>query len=158
VILAGHSHGFEWLHSKATPHQCYVVTGAGGMGRLQGSVFTPGLVERFQPAIDSLVKAGLDHLVWASGDPTPGGGTVQNHLFSYLRLHVHPEELRIEVTGVRQTGDTPDADWERVHPFPVNEVEDPTSWQVGGERTTRIRHLQHIRIRRGEAPAAVWTD
>ena len=158
LVLAGHSHGFEWLHSAAAPHQCYIVTGAGGMGRLQGSIFSPGLFERFQPAIDSLLGAGLDHLVWASGDPTPGGGTVQHHIFSYLRLHVLPDELRIEVVGVRQTDDSPDAAWERVHPFPVNEVADAPSWRAGGQKTTRIRYLQHIRLRRGEAPVAVWVD
>jgi hypothetical protein len=158
LVLAGHSHGFEWLHSNATPHQCYIVTGAGGIGRLQGSIFSAGLAERFQPAIESLVEAGLDRLVWASGDPTPSGGTVQHHIFSYLRIHVLPDELRIEVVGVRQTADSPDADWERVHPFPVHEIEDATSWRVGGPKTTRIRHLQHICIRRGEDPAAVWAD
>ena len=158
LVLAGHSHGFEWLHSQAAPHQCYIVTGAGGMGRLQGSIFSPELSERYESTIESLVGAGLDGLVWASGDPTPGGGTVQHHLFSYLRVHVLPEELRIEVIGVRQTAETPDADWERVHPFPVHEVAQTASWRAGGEKTTRIRHLQHIRIRRGENPVAVWAD
>ena len=158
LVLAGHSHGFEWIHSETAPHQCYLVTGAGGMGRLQGSIFSPGLAQRFQPAINSLVDAGLDHLVWASGDPTPSGGTVQHHLFSYLRLHVLPEELRIEVIGVRQVDDTPDGAWERVHPFPVHEVAEAKSWRAGGKKTTRVRHLQHIRIRRGETPTAVWTD
>ena len=158
LVLSGHSHGFEWLHSQAAPHQCYIVTGAGGMGRLQGSVFSPELAPLFQPAIDSLLEAGLDNLVWASGDPTPGGGTVQHHLFSYLRIYVLPDELRVQVVGVRQTGDSPDSGWERVHPFPVNEVDDVSSWRVGGQKSTRIRHLQHIRIRRGEAPTPVWTD
>lgn len=158
LVLAGHSHGFEWLHSQSAPHQCYIVTGAGGMGRLQGSIFSPELAHLFQPAIESLVGAGLDHLVWASGDPTPSGGTVQHHLFSYLRVHVLPEELRIEVIGVRQTDDSPDAAWERVHPFPVHEVADAPSWRAGGQQTTRVRHLQHIRIRRGETPDAVWAD
>lgn len=158
LVLAGHSHGFEWLHSGAAPHQCYIVTGAGGMGRLQGSIFSPELSERYESTIESLVASGLDQLVWASGDPTPGGGTVQHHLFSYLRVHVTPEELRVEVIGVRQTDETPDADWERVHPFPVHEVEDASSWRAGGQKTTRIRHLHHIRVRRGESPVAVWTD
>lgn len=158
LVLAGHSHGFEWLHSEAAPQQCYIVSGAGGMGRLQGSVFSPELSGEFQGAIDSLVGAGLDHLVWASGDPTPGGGTVQHHLFSYLRIHVLPQELRIEVVGVRQTDDSPDAPWERVHPFPVNQVAEPASWRAGGEKLTTVRHLQHIRIRRGEAPVAVWVE
>ena len=158
LVLAGHSHGFEWLYSQAAPHQCYIVTGAGGMGRLQGSIFSPELAGRYQPTIESLIGSGLDQLVWASGDPTPGGGTVQHHLFSYLRVHVLPEELRIEVIGVRQINESPDADWERVHPFPVHEVADAASWCAGGQKTTRIRHLQHIRIRRGEAPVAVWAD
>lgn len=158
LVLAGHSHGFEWLHSGAAPHQCYIVTGAGGMGRLQGSIFSPELFERYQSTIESLIGAGLDQLVWASGDPTPGGGTVQHHIFSYLRVHVFPEELQIEVIGVRQTDESPDAAWERVHPFPVHDVEDTASWRAGGAKTTRVRHLQHIRIRRGEAPVAVWTD
>ena len=158
VVLAGHSHGFEWLHSNAAPHQCYIVTGAGGMGRLQGSIFSPELSQRFRPAIESLIGSGLDRLVWASGDPTPGGGTVQHHLFSYLRIHVLPDELRIEVIGVRQTEETPDADWERVHPFPVHEIEDAASWRGDGQKTTRPRYLQHIRIRRGETPTPVWAD
>lgn len=128
------------------------------MGRLQGSIFSPELSQRFQPAIESLVESGLDHLVWASGDPTPSGGTVQHHLFSYLRIHVLPDELRIEVIGVRQIEEAPDADWERVHPFPVHEIEDAASWRDGGQKTTRLRHLQYIRIRRGETPAAVWMD
>jgi hypothetical protein len=158
LVLAGHSHGFEWLHSQASPQGCFIVTGAGGMGRLQGSIFSPGLAGRYASSIESLLKAGLDSLVWASGDPTPGGGTVQHHLFSYLRIHVSPEELRVEVIGVRQTDESPDAPWERVHPFPVHEVEDAPSWREGGQKTTRVRLLQHIRIRRGESPVAVWAD
>ncbi len=158
LVMAGHSHGFEWLHSKAAPDQCYIVTGAGGMGRLQGSIFSPELSERYESTIESLVGSGLDGLLWASGDPTPGGGTVQHHLFSYLRVHVLAEELRIEVIGVRQTEESPDADWERVHPFPVHEVADAASWREGGEKKTDVRHLQHIRIRRGEAPVPVWAD
>lgn len=158
VVLAGHSHGFEWLHSQTAPHQCYIVTGAGGMGRLQGSIFSPDLSSRFQPAIDSLLGAGLDHLVWASGDPTPSGGTVQHHVFSYLRIHVAPKELRVEVVGVRQIEESADAEWERVHPFPVHEVGDAASWRVGGEKTTRVRSLQHILIRRGETPTPVWAE
>lgn len=158
LVLAGHSHGFEWLHSSAAPNQCYVVTGAGGMGRLQGSVFTPELRERFQPSIDSLVGAGLDHFIWSSGDPTPSGGTVQHHIFSYVRLHILPQELRLEVVGVRQTSDDADAPWERVHPFPVHEIEKPASWTLEGEKATRTRFLQYIRVRRGEVPKPVWAD
>ncbi|RYF44477.1 MAG: hypothetical protein EOO38_17820 [Cytophagaceae bacterium] len=86
LVLAGHSHGFEWLHSEAAPHQCYIVTGAGGMGRLQASIFSPELADRYESTIESLVEAGLDQLVWASGDPTPSGGTVQHHLFSLCNL------------------------------------------------------------------------
>jgi hypothetical protein len=165
VVVAGHSHGFEWPHSSAVPHQCYLVTGAGGMSRLQGSIFTPHLAERFQPAIESLTEAGLDTLVWASGDPSPSGGTVEHKTFSYLRIRVLPDELHIEPVGVRQSSDAAaDSDtanhtgWERIHPLPVHEVPDTTSWRAGGTQETRSRRLQHIKVRRGESPVAVWEE
>ena len=161
VVVAGHSHGFEWLHSNAVPHQCYLVSGAGGMGRLQGSVFSSQLAERFAPAIESLTDAGLDHLVWASGDPSPSGGTVEHKLFSYLRFHVQPDELRIEPVGVRQENDAASEDesgWERIQPLPVHQVPDTKQWHEAGTGETQVRHLQHIQVRRGEPPVAVWAE
>jgi hypothetical protein len=159
VVIAGHSHGFEWLHSSASPNQCYLVTGAGGMNRLQGSIFSPRLASRYQQAITSLTKAGLKSLVWASGEPSSSGGTVEHKLFSYLRIHVLPDELRIEPVGVRHSGDLTEenqAGWERVRPFPVQEVPDAAAWAGGGEGNTQSRHLEYVRIRRGESPLAVW--
>jgi hypothetical protein len=161
VVLSGHSHGFEWLHSDSSPHQCYLVTGAGGMGRLQGSVFSSHLADRFQPAIESLTKAGVDTVVWASGEPSQSGGTVEDKTFSYLRINVLPDELQIEPVGVYQSGDPTDAQtggWERIHPLTVHEVPDAASWKAGGSQETTARRLQQIRVRRGEVPAAVWTD
>jgi hypothetical protein len=161
VVVAGHSHGFEWLHSNAVPHQCYLVSGAGGMGRLQGSVFSPQLAERFTAAIESLTTAGLESLVWASGDPSPSGGTVEHKLFSYLRFHVQPDELRIEPVGVRQKSEAAsegETGWERIQPLPVNHVPDTKEWREAGAGETEIRHLQHIQVRRGEIPVAVWAE
>ena len=161
VVVAGHSHGFEWLHSNAVPHQCYLVSGAGGMGRLQGSVFSPQLVARFTPAIESLTKAGLDSLVWASGDPSVSGGTVEHKLFSYLRFHVQRDELHIEPVGVQQRSDDTSgsgAGWERIVPLPVHHVPDATEWSAASTGKTEVRHLQHIRVRRGEPPVAVWAE
>ncbi len=166
VVVAGHSHGFEWLHSNAVPHQCYLVSGAGGMGRLQGSIFSSRLAGRFAPAIESLTNAGLDSLVWASGDPSPSGGTVDHKLFSYLRFHVQPDELRIEPVGVRQRTDAEskgesDQDengWERIVPLPVHQVPDAKEWRAAGTGETPVRHLQHIQVRRGKPPVGVWAE
>jgi hypothetical protein len=135
------------------------------MSRLQGSIFTPHLAERFQPAIESLTSAGLDSLTWASGDPSQSGGTVEHKTFSYLRIRVLPDELHIEPVGVRQSDDTVThsrtgnhAGWERVYPLPVHEVPDTQTWRAGGAQETRSRHLQHIKVRRGESPVAVWEE
>jgi hypothetical protein len=161
VVISGHSHGFEWLHSNATPHQCYLVSGAGGMGRLQGSIFSPQIASRFANAIESITSAGLESLVWASGDPSPSGGTVEHKLFSYLRIHVQPDELRIEPVGVRQqmdsSGESEDR-WERLQPLPVNQVPDAKEWKATGNGEIHQRLLQHICVRRDEAPKAVWSD
>jgi hypothetical protein len=158
VVISGHSHGFEWLHSGAAPHQCYLVTGAGGQSRLQGSIFSPQLAEQFQPMIDSLNNAGLDNLVWASGEPSSSGATVENKLFSYLRIRVFPDRLQIEPVGVRQKGSEDNEQWERLHPMPVHEVDDTTSWQASGTKSTRTRRLRHIIVKRGEPPIAEWAD
>lgn len=164
VVIAGHSHGFEWLHSNAAPHQCYLVTGAGGQSRLQGSVFSPQLAERAQPIIQSLTDAGLDSLVWASGTPTSSGATVEDKIFSYLRIRVHPDELQIEPVGVRQhhagtSGPHENGDgWKRIHPMPVHDVPDAQSWHSGGDKATRPRLLHHISIRRNEPPTATWDE
>jgi hypothetical protein len=161
VVIAGHSHGFEWLHSSAAPHQCYLVTGAGGQNRLQGSIFSTQLAVRYGAPIESLTNAGLDSLIWASGDPTSMGATVEHKLFSYLRVRVLPEELRVEPVGVRQLHDAADHEddrWERVYPMPVHEVSDPSAWRESGNGPTRIRLLDHIKIRRGERPVTVWAE
>ncbi|MBV9471200.1 MAG: hypothetical protein JOZ57_18325 [Abitibacteriaceae bacterium] len=175
LVISGHSHGFEWLRSQAAPHQCYLVAGAGGQGRLQGSIFSPLLAGRYGAAKESLVQAGLTSLVWASGDPVMSGATVEHKLFSYLRIRVLPDELRVEPVGVRQleapAPDTPphatssdDAltpeayDWERVYPMPVHEVADLPSGQHEGSISTPERRLHAIRIRRGQPPEAVWAE
>ncbi|MDQ3815081.1 MAG: hypothetical protein M3347_14205, partial [Armatimonadota bacterium] len=164
VVIAGHSHGFEWLHSRAAPHQCYLVTGAGGHNRLQGSIFSPQLADRYQSAIESLTNAGLDSLIWASGVPIASTATVEHKIFSYLRIRVLPDELRIEPVGVRQINDpaedTEDNDdrWERVYPMPVHEVPDAIAWHGEGTRPTQERLLDHIKIRRDERPVAVWAS
>ncbi len=170
LVIAGHSHGFEWLHSQAAPHQCYLVCGGGGQNRLQGSIFSPAHVERYQAAIESLTNAGLDSLVWASGDTVFGSSSVENKIFSYVRIRVLPDELRIEPVGVRQLSEDADgadangADtdgaigdhWERVYPLPVHEVPDAAAWRGDGARPTEARVLDHIKIRRGARPEAVW--
>jgi hypothetical protein len=164
VVIAGHSHGFEWLHSKAAPNQCFLVTGAGGQSRLQGSVFSPQLAERYQPIIESITEAGLDSLVWASGTPTSIGATVEDKIFSYLRIRVRLDELQIEPVGVRQHAEEDNAPhddgagWERIHPMPVQDVPDAQSWRSGGSKSTRSRHLHHISIRRDEPPTATWHE
>jgi hypothetical protein len=161
LVIAGHSHGFEWLHSRAAPRQCYLVTGAGGQSRLQGSIFSPQLAGRYTSVIESLTSAGLDSLAWASGDPTPVGATVEHKLFSYLRVRVLPDELRVESVGVRQIVDPADEEgdrWERVHPMPVHEVPDTLAWHRDGSGLTQSRRLDHIKIRRDEKPVAVWLD
>jgi len=164
LVVSGHSHGFEWLHSRAAPHQCYLVTGGGGHNRLQGSIFSPQLAAIYQPAIESLTTAGLDSLVWASGDPVSSGATVEHKIFSYLRIRVLADELRVEVVGVRQINEAQEGQeeqddrWERVYPMPVHEVEDAAAWLGAGSQPTRPRLLQHIKIRRGETPVAVWME
>jgi hypothetical protein len=165
LVLTGHSHGFEWLHSSAAPHQCYLVTGAGGQNRLQGSIFSPQLAARYQPAIQSLNKAGLDSLVWASGEPVETGSTVEEKLFSYLRIRVLEDELQVEPVGARQIpvteGESNDQ-WERLYPLPVHEVPEVKSWlgaaEGATEGTTNRRLLKHIKIQRGQAPVAMWAE
>jgi hypothetical protein len=157
LVLAGHSHGFEWLHSRSAPNQCYMVTGAGGQSRLQGSIFSPQLAAQFQTTIASLNSAGLDNLVWASGEPSTSGATVEDKLFSYLRVRVSPDQLEVAPVGVRQQGGE-EQRWERIHPMPVHEVDDTGAWQNAGAQPTRPRLLQRIVVRRGQAPVAEWAE
>ena len=164
IVIAGHSHGFEWLHSNAAPHQCYLVTGAGGQNRLQGSIFSPQLAARYQTAIQSLKNAGLDSVIWASGEPVESGATVEEKIFSYLRIRVLPDELQVEPVGVRQhgtgdgTGNESSENWERIHPLPVQEVPEASSWLGETSGIIHQRQLQHIKIQRGARPVAVWAE
>lgn len=169
LVISGHSHGFEWLHSSAAPHLCYLVTGAGGQNRLQGSIFSAQLAARYQTAIQSLNEAGLDSVVWASGEPVETGATVEEKLFSYLRIRVLEDELQIEPVGARQSSVTEEESneqWERIYPLPVHEVPTVNSWlgKIEGkpenstEGTTNRRFLKHIKIQRGQEPVAVWAE
>ena len=159
LVMSGHTHGFEWLHSSAAPNQCYIVTGAGGQNRLQGSIFSPQLAPRYQTAMQSLSQAGLDNVVWASGEPVETGATVEEKIFSYLRIRVLPNELHIEPVGVRQqmSGAEASDHWERIYPLPVHDVP-AASWLGESEGTSNLRLLKHIKIQRGTRPVAVWAE
>jgi hypothetical protein len=147
LMLAGHSHAFEWFQSEALAETGVFVTGGGGQITLRPSILSPDRYERFSDAYHALRRAGVTECASAGAGPVAADGH-DAPLYHYLNIEVTPDKLIVRPIGVRRAG----ADYRREDPMPVNHT--PT---LPASRPPFVaRALHAVEIRRGEAPQAIW--
>lgn len=148
VVLAGHSHAFEWIRSSALPNAGLFVTGGGGQISLRPSLLEPRRLPRLRGYYGSLRAAGAQECMMAGYGPTAGDGS-DGLLYHYLRVSVTPETITVRPVGVRRLSDR---SYRREEPMPVFHAPHlPVSrppWEV--------QTLSAIVVRRAAPPRVLW--
>ena len=103
LVLAGHSHCFEWARSKDASDRsiAYIVTGGGGRGLRRTVLENPRVSrkrERFLELAESLAYSAKGHMIF--GD---GGGDIKD-VYHFLRIDVLANRLEIHPIGVGRRG------------------------------------------------------
>jgi hypothetical protein len=147
LVLAGHSHAFEWLHSQELPHTGLFVSGGGGQVTLRGSVLDPRRFRRYRDRYAALRSHGVDEAAVA-GWGTPAIDDESGPLYHYLRVEVTPDALVVYPVGVRRVG----GGYRREEPMPVHHAPDlpagPPPWVR--------RQLRCVRVYRDRPPEPIW--
>jgi hypothetical protein len=148
VVLAGHSHAFEWLRSSALPNTGFFVTGGGGQISLRPSLFEPRRLPRLRRYYDSLRYAGVEECVMSGYGPSAADGE-RGLLYHYLRISVTKEAITVRPVGVRRLTDRT---YRREEPMPVFHApylpESRPQWQA--------HPLASVVVRRSAPPRAEW--
>lgn len=148
VVLAGHSHAFEWVRSSALPNAGLFVTGGGGQISLRPSLLEPRRLSRLRGYYGSLRAAGAQECVMAGHGPAGGDGD-DGLLYHYLRISVTPETITVRPVGVRRLDDST---YRREEPMPVYHAPHlPPSrprWEA--------HKLSAIIVRRDAPPRVLW--
>jgi hypothetical protein len=145
LILAGHSHGFEWLESAALPNTCLLVSGGGGQVTLRRSLIrnrSSAARERLQ----SMIAAGLRRYVYFGAGPLTENGQ-RLPVYHFLRLRVTPDRLQITPVGVSPSAGS----YHRCEPVLVESYPDLRL----SPRPT-LRKLRHITLTRDGAAVPTW--
>ncbi|BDI28287.1 hypothetical protein CCAX7_003380 [Capsulimonas corticalis] len=147
LMLAGHSHAFEWFRSEALPEMGVFVTGGGGQVTLRPSILSPDRYTRFSGAYDALRRAGVTECASAGAGPAAPDGS-DSPLYHYLNIEVTPDKLIVRPIGVRHADDG----FRREDPMPVHH----TPALPEGRPPFVARSLHAVEITRGAAPQAIW--
>jgi hypothetical protein len=147
LVLAGHSHAFEWVRSNALPETGLFITGGGGQISLRRSLLEPSLLYRNRDRYERLRQAGVVECAVGGRGPAAADGEA-GPLYHYLRVEVTPEALIVRPVGVRRLADG----YRREAPMPVFHV---PALPAGGPHR-RARRLEAVEIRRGQPPQARW--
>lgn len=147
LVLAGHSHTFEWFRSDALPYTGIFVTGGGGHISLRSSVMEPTRRSRYREYYDLLRENGVEECVMGGRGPNASDGE-SGLLYHYLRIQVTPDEISVTPVGVRKlrTG------YRREEPMPVFHVPNLSLRNAGW----LPRRLKSVAIRRDTPPEARW--
>ncbi|MCC2670385.1 MAG: metallophosphoesterase [Armatimonadetes bacterium] len=147
LILAGHSHAFEWIRAGELPHTGLFVTGGGGQITLRRSVLDPRRLPRHRERYTALRESGvLECAVGGRGPAAPDG--IGGPLYHFLRVKVTPDELLVIPVGVRRIP----SGFRQESPMPVYHASHLAPAQPPWEPRT----LEAVRIFRSEAPEPVW--
>jgi hypothetical protein len=149
LVLAGHSHAFEWFRSSLLPTTGLFVTGGGGQISLRPSILEPTRFHRHPAQYESLRRNGAQECVIAGRGPSASDGA-SGLLYHYLRVEVTPDALFVRPVGVRRIG----ADYRREEPMPVFHVEELTE----ARPPYKPRRLAAVEIRRGQLPSVLWEE
>ncbi len=148
LVLAGHSHAFEWIRSSALPNTGLFVTGGGGQISLRPSLFEPKRLPRLRRYYDSLRHAGVEECVMSGYGPVASDGE-DGLIYHYLRLQVTAETITVRPVGVRRLTDRT---YRREEPMPVFHAphlpESKPQWQS--------QSLQSVVVRRNAPPRTEW--
>jgi hypothetical protein len=148
LVLAGHSHAFEWIRSSALPNTGFFVTGGGGQISLRPSLFEPKRLPRLRRYYDSLRHAGVEECVMSGYGPVASDGE-DGLIYHYLRLQVTQETITVRPVGVRRLTDRT---YRREEPMPVFHApylpESKPQWQS--------QPLVSVVIRRDAPPRTEW--
>ena len=147
LILAGHSHCFEWIRLAGMPCTGLVITGGGGQPDLRRSVCDPRRYRRYRSQYQMLRAAGCVECVSAGRGPADRDGN-GGPVFHFLRVEVTQDVLRVVPLGVRRLA----SGYRREEPMQVYHArglpDGPPPW--------RSRCLRAVEIRRGDPVRAVW--
>jgi hypothetical protein len=147
LLIAGHSHAFEWFRSDLLPHTGIFVTGGGGQLSLRPSVLSPRLLHRHRDRYEALRLAGVTECAVGGRGPAAEDGE-DGPLYHYLRVSVTPEALVVAPIGVRRLA----TGYRREAPMPVYHAPelpaDRPKW--------RSRRLEAVEIRRDGTPRPRW--
>ena len=151
LVLAGHSHAFEWFRSSALPTTALVVTGGGGQPWLWRSILDPKRFRQYRHLYRSLCGAGATECVVGGRGPAAEDGE-DGPLYSYVQIEVTPEALLARPVGVRRLT----RGYRREMPMPVFHVPDMPCEEVVEQPPWNPRVLQAIEVRKGRAPRLRW--
>jgi hypothetical protein len=154
VLLAGHSHAFEWLRSRYLPNTALFISGGGGQIMLRRTFFLSRRFRRNLNRYESLRAAGLEECLSGGAGPSSPDDGADGPLYHYVRFVVRPDAIEVHPVGVRSL-DGVTGPFRREEPMPVFHTPD---LPAGPRRPSLIiRRLSHIEIRRGQPPQPVWT-
>lgn len=151
LVLAGHSHAFEWFRSSALPTTALVVTGGGGQPWLWRSILDPKRFRRYRNLYRLLCAGGATECVLAGRGPAAADGE-DGELYHYVRVEVTPEALLVRPVGVRRLA----SGFRREDPMPVFHVPELSGEEPLERPTWTPRLLQAIEIRRRKPPRLRW--
>jgi hypothetical protein len=153
LVLTGHSHGFEWIHSGAMPDTGVFVTGGGGQVSLRSSILSPRYFNRYRDRYRSIREAGARECVVAGRGPAADDGET-GALYHYLRIEVLPDVIRVRPVGVRRLRG---GGYRREEPMPVfHAPELSREWDAGERPGWVSRRLDAVEVRREERPRPLW--
>lgn len=151
LILAGHSHAFEWFRSSALPTTALVVTGGGGQPWLWRSILDPKRFRQYRHLYRSLCGAGATECVVGGRGPAAPDGQ-NGSLYNYVQIEVTPQVLRVRPIGVRRLAQG----YRREQPMPVFHVPEMACGEPVDQPPWNPRILESIEVRRGDAPRLCW--
>lgn len=153
LVLAGHSHAFEWLRSDLLPHTGLFVTGGGGQVSLRRSVVDPRRYRRYPRLYEALRAAGLVECAVAGKGPV----STDRHagpLYHYLRIEATPDTLIVRPVGVRQLPHG----YRREAPMPVYHAPELPALRARERPPWQSRLLEGVEIRRDQPPVPLWAE
>lgn len=151
LVLAGHSHAFEWFRSRALPTTALIVTGGGGQPWLWRSILDPRRFRHYRHLYRSLRGSGVTECVIAGHGPAAPDGEA-GPIYNYVRVEVTPDVITVFPIGVRRLEER----YRREAPMPVYHVPEfpPGDPPVRPQWFPRV--LESIEIRRGQPPRPRW--
>jgi len=149
LVLAGHSHAFEWIRCRDLPHTGIVVTGGGGQVSLRRSVLDPRRFHRYRNRYDALRRNGVAEVAVAGRGPSAIDGA-SGSIYHYLRIDVSEDALIVRPVGVRRVRSV----YRREEPMPAFHAYELPDGQPPWE----ARQLRAVVVRRDRPPYAEWTS